>query len=218
MFFFRRMQAFTLIELLIVVAIIAILAAIAVPNFLEAQTRSKVSRVKADLRTVATGLEAYAVDANNHYPLNDGCYNVLPTSISTPIAYLTSTTFKDPFTEKEVTTQPCGPPELATYYTYTQPVTLAEYNQLGSQGAPAPPVEGIDMPGLNSGCIGRYGKWRLVSNGPDRIYSQSGIPAGPWNPNPGVLLGADIMYDATNGTVSFGNVLRTQRLVDGVVP
>lgn len=213
----RHFRAFTLIELLIVVAIIAILAAIAVPNFLEAQTRSKVSRVKADLRTVATGLEAYAVDSN-HYPLNDGCYNVLPISISTPIAYLTSTTFTDPFTEKEVVTKSCGPPELAKYYTYTQPVTLEEYNTLASQGAPTPPVEGIDMPGLNAGCIGRYGKWRLVSNGPDRIYSQSGVLAGPWNPNPGVLLGADIMYDATNGTISFGNVLRTQRLVDGVVP
>ena len=55
---------FTLIELLIVVAIIAILAAIAVPNFLEAQTRSKVSRVKADMRTLATALEAYTVDFN----------------------------------------------------------------------------------------------------------------------------------------------------------
>jgi len=60
-------HAFTLIELLIVVAIIAILAAIAVPNFLEAQTRSKVSRAKADMRTLATGLESYAVD-NNKYP------------------------------------------------------------------------------------------------------------------------------------------------------
>jgi type II secretory pathway pseudopilin PulG len=48
--------------LLIVVAIIAILAAIAVPNFLEAQTRAKVSRTHADMRSLATALEAYAVD------------------------------------------------------------------------------------------------------------------------------------------------------------
>ncbi len=62
-----KSHAFTLIELLIVVAIIAILAAIAVPNFLEAQTRSKVARVKADMRSVATGVESYRVD-NNRYP------------------------------------------------------------------------------------------------------------------------------------------------------
>ena len=55
-------RGFTLIELLIVVAIIAILAAIAVPNFLEAQTRSKVSRVKSDLRTLNTAFQAYFVD------------------------------------------------------------------------------------------------------------------------------------------------------------
>jgi len=60
-------KGFTLIELLIVIAIIAILAAIAVPNFLEAQVRAKVSRVKADQRSLATGLEAYYVD-NNSYP------------------------------------------------------------------------------------------------------------------------------------------------------
>jgi prepilin-type N-terminal cleavage/methylation domain-containing protein len=61
-------KAFTLIELLIVVAIIAILAAIAVPNFLEAQTRAKVTRVKADMRTVTTALEAYRVDNNSYMP------------------------------------------------------------------------------------------------------------------------------------------------------
>lgn len=66
-------KGFTLIELLIVVAIIAILAAIAVPNFLQAQTRSKVSRVKADLRSIATAIESYRVD-NNEYP--EGTDNV----------------------------------------------------------------------------------------------------------------------------------------------
>lgn len=60
-------SGFTLIELLIVVAIIAILAAIAVPNFLEAQTRAKLSRVYADLKTISYGLDLYKLD-NNKYP------------------------------------------------------------------------------------------------------------------------------------------------------
>src|SRR5436309_2575639 len=63
-------KGFTLIELLIVVAIIAVLAAIAVPNFLEAQTRSKVSRTLSDMRTIATALEAYRMD-NRSYPIPD---------------------------------------------------------------------------------------------------------------------------------------------------
>jgi prepilin-type N-terminal cleavage/methylation domain-containing protein len=65
-----KKKGFTLIELLIVVAIIAILAAIAVPNFLEAQVRSKVSRVKADVRSIATAVESYYVDTND-YPASD---------------------------------------------------------------------------------------------------------------------------------------------------
>jgi prepilin-type N-terminal cleavage/methylation domain-containing protein len=82
--------AFTLIELLIVVAIIAILAAIAVPNFLEAQIRAKVSRTKNDLRTIATALEAYHVDCNQ-YPET----YVMPRwerffPLTTPVSYMSS--------------------------------------------------------------------------------------------------------------------------------
>jgi len=78
-------RGFTLIELLIVVGIIAILSAIAVPNFLEAQVRSKVSRAKSDMRAMATALEQYCVDWN-HYPDIFTRINVL----STPVAYISS--------------------------------------------------------------------------------------------------------------------------------
>jgi len=79
-----------LIELLVVVAIIAILAGIALPNFLEAQTRSKVSRVNSDLRTVAGALEAYFADYD-HYPSS----TLIPPfqrlrPLTTPISYITT--------------------------------------------------------------------------------------------------------------------------------
>lgn len=63
----REHRAFTLIELLIVVAIIGILAAIAVPNFLNAQVKAKLARVKSDIRNIAQAQEMYYLD-NNTYP------------------------------------------------------------------------------------------------------------------------------------------------------
>ncbi len=197
-------RAFTLIELLVSVAIIAILAAIAVPNFLEAQTRAKVSRVKADLRTLATAIEAYYVDYNR-YVWNDGVFNVVPKELSTPLAYLTSTKLIDPFSDKE--NDPVHG-ELARYYTYMLIVHYSEVNAYLASGHGAP-VEAVDAPGFNPGAFRRYGGWRLASNGPDRKYQILGAPADPFNPNPAVLQGADVPYDPTNGTVSKGNLLRT---------
>jgi type II secretory pathway pseudopilin PulG len=104
-----------------VVAIIAILAAIAVPNFLEAQVRSKVSRVRSDHRSLATAIETYYVD-NNEYPAmtkttnQTADFSLFATppaeigrtfrvrnntqllTLTTPIAYVT-TLFPDPFAD-----------------------------------------------------------------------------------------------------------------------
>ncbi len=62
-----RSGGFTLIELLIVVAIIGIIAAITIPNLLNAIDRSKQKRTMADLRSVGTSVEEYAID-NSVYP------------------------------------------------------------------------------------------------------------------------------------------------------
>ncbi len=63
----NRRFAFTLIELLIVVAIIGILAAIAVPNFMNARLRANIGRAEGDLRAMKTAIEMYRLD-NQGYP------------------------------------------------------------------------------------------------------------------------------------------------------
>ena len=161
-------RGFTLIELLIVVAIIAILAAIAVPNFLEAQVRSKVSRVRADMRSIATALEIYCVD-NNVYPCRPtceadcGCWRG---ALTTPIAY-TSAGFEDPFASQDS-------PEKR-YYRY-------------------------------SICY-KMKSWIFVSLGPDRT---SAFDPMLWMC--GMASTYPMPYDATNGTVSFGDIYRVNRV------
>ncbi len=66
-----------MIELLIVVAIIGIIAAIAIPNLLNAINRGKQKRTMADMRSIATAIESYAVD-NTAYPAASSVATLAP--------------------------------------------------------------------------------------------------------------------------------------------
>ena len=79
----RTEQGFTLIELLIVVAIIGIIAAIAIPNLLAGINRGRQKRTMADIRSVATAVESYAID--NGYVPNEGA-GPLATSVVKHVA------------------------------------------------------------------------------------------------------------------------------------
>jgi type II secretion system protein G len=208
-------KGFTLIELLIVVAIIAILAAIAVPNFLEAQTRSKVSRALSDIRSMRTALESYAVD-NNRYPETDQGITAYTTNrrisidrITTPIAYMT-TIPRSPFTEK-FGSSGAAAAKLATlrnhvlYVSKIDNYALPESNDLrfnpdyeSDRLAYYPPVGALNPAQLKDWR--RKGDWLIKSVGPDNIDDRDSVANGGFGP------GARV-YDATNGTVSRGDIV-----------
>ena len=94
-------SAFTLIELLIVVAIIGILAAIAVPNFVNARLRAVIAKVYSEEKTVNTAYLLYRLDKGAWPPHIDG-NPAQHHYVTTPISYLSSS-LVDPFQKKDVT-------------------------------------------------------------------------------------------------------------------
>ena len=58
----QKRAGFTLVEIMIVVAIIALLAAIAVPGFLRARKRSQASKILNDLRMIDAAIDQYAIE------------------------------------------------------------------------------------------------------------------------------------------------------------
>lgn len=100
-----RRSGFTLIELMIVIAIIAILAAILVPSYVRARAMSQLTGCKSNLKNLATALEAYSVDAEAHYPatlslLTPNYLKALPQcpSVSSMTYNYTVTVLPDAFT------------------------------------------------------------------------------------------------------------------------
>ena len=187
----RFQKAFTLIELLIVVAIIGILAAIAVPNFLNAQMRATVTRVISDLKAIETAVEMYGLD-NNSYP-NDGYrgFFIRPNGwvqLTTPIGYIATGSLHDPFKPDHVGMAGDQDPNTnkALY-------EMGTGNSRGDASAP-------------------FNEWMVNSLGPDAAFGADG-GGGPVGDNTGSALGYPFTnsvwrYDMTNGLRSRGDIYR----------
>jgi prepilin-type N-terminal cleavage/methylation domain-containing protein len=189
----NRPAGFTLIELLIVIAIILILIAIALPNFLEAQMRSRVTKAKADGRSIITAFYAYQNDWRKFPPdshdrweagIETGSWalysNKRPspgTVLTTPNAYITAIPY-DPFvTQYEIGTavpDGVGTDELLSVY------YLGEWS-------------------VNNYLPPRHERTLafLYSIGPSLAYS--------WD-TPGYGNCYSVEYSATNGTKSPGGI------------
>jgi len=199
----RSNMAFTLIELLIVVAIIAILAAIAVPNFLEAQVRSKVARCKTDMRSITTALESYTVDYNRSilgwHEFVAAFGEVDPTYfgpwkfLTTPVAYMTSIP-DDPFT-----------------------LFAPGQGGGGVQARDYGKKYGYDTyywsPASESPAAGAGYRWYMRSIGPSlqnppNWWIENNLDAEGNHDSVGQVT---YVYDATNGTKSIGLIARTNK-------
>jgi len=230
-----KFKGFTLIELLIVVAIIAILAAIAVPNFLEAQIRSKVSRSRNDMRSIATALEAYFVDNNTYVAHSTG--TSIPT-VNTGLKKAGSTNV----------TSDGGQSPVGAWYRYCFQIYRPNVQNGRGYSLTTPVAFMSSIPSdpfadTKAAAFGYYNAldagWIMWSYGPDTdenvnvsgLGGNGQIQIGLWNKavtaqsvynpyrtNPSIELvtgaagaAGAYNYDATNGSTSKGDVWRVKQ-------
>jgi len=190
-------RSFTLIELLIVVAIIGVLAAIAVPNFLNAQIRAKIARVQADMRNLGTAVEMYHTDYNA-YP----CDGQEPTCLwswatqswrlTTPIAYMSEIPF-DPWADDTPWEE-----KAVKHYWYTTKEGYGGVRASGRQSSVAGRnnVRLYDPPRQNF----RFG---FTSPGPDKCWEWDRPYFMPFSQ---YYAGDVLYYNSSNGVISNGDI------------
>jgi general secretion pathway protein G len=132
-------QGFTLIEIVVVITVIGILAALVAPNIFQHVGAAKSATAKSQIEMLGTALDAYRLD-NGHYPTTQQGLNALweiPT-VDTP------TNWRGPYLRKPVPPDPWGVP-----YIYLAPgqVNLSGYDLMsfGADGKPGGVNEDADI-------------------------------------------------------------------------
>ncbi len=201
----RGYQAFTLIELLIVIAIILILISIALPNFIEARMRSQVVHAYGEMKAITEAEDVFYLDHGTftddfmHYGDSNG------NSLTTPIRYITA--------------YPLDPFQKFTNQTYTIPhYRIGTGNSKVHRGVPGVKAEANCSPLADRRCTQQSERhpfiadsMMVLSKGPDDRDSGGPIPFFPHPVNGG---GIYLPYSPTNGTYSEGDMYR----LTGFVP
>jgi prepilin-type N-terminal cleavage/methylation domain-containing protein len=202
-------RGFTLLELLIVCAIIAMLTAIALPNYQDALARSKVAKFKGDGHTLQTAIESYITDFQIYpfaelYPVKSTCgggdvqdasspsEGYLPRCLTTPAAYMNKLP-SDPFKNNEDVGN-CFPERRPYLYSsdsqnvrqFRQYFVSVMYAQLDGQ---------YTFTTYNPSRA----VWLIASPGPDGDRDFGTNKAGAQYSIP-------TRYDPTNGTISDGDL------------
>ncbi len=178
----RTASAFTLIELLIVVAIIGILAAIAVPNFMNARLRAKIAATTGNMQAIGNALEMYSID-NGKYPntyVPGSTTFINPRMLrfqrlTTPIGYMNASV-RDVFNTVDE--------EINAVYPFWGPDTM-DHRRLSTW---------FDHPNLLP-LKYQHGGWAIMSFGPDLDFESTQKQYLVW-------------FDASNGLISDGDIYR----------
>lgn len=208
---------FTMIEILVVLVIIAILGAIAVPNFAKAKHRARVTRSQNDMQSIAIALEAYCLDNDKQYipcsiwEPNVKLHNEIgkitdyqrQCKLTTPVAYLPDV-IPDPFQANLL--DPSDPIHCKGYYGYWEktgfdimypPNALDNRWASGAEGSAAFNQE------APFGPDGKTKMWGIKSPGPDLIWNWADMK----EVNPPSVSAQYTQYDPTNGTTSHGDII-----------
>ena len=166
--------------------LLAILAAVAVPNFIEAQTRAKISEAKADMRSMAVAIESFRIGGNRYPNIKTVDFITRLIPFTTPVAYMKPVP-RDPFTVGLPGTYPYMGIDLMDAYRvkgkFVYPRPFEYWPRTSS-------IEKWDSFCINPGLR----QWALKSIGPSQVPS--------WFFTPDFQV-----YDPTNGTASPGAII-----------